>query len=107
MATFPDSIVDLVWDRATPVDGFNPSIWRKDFADAWICRQQYGKDSFFGWEIDHLRPVSKGGTDALDNLYPLHWRNNNFKSDNYPNFQTAITSSDKTNIEEIKSWRAR
>jgi len=40
--------------------------------------------SKFGWEIDHIRPVSKGGSDRLDNLQPLYWENNRRKGDTYP-----------------------
>lgn len=79
MANFTDEIINRVWQRATPVANNDPNIWRKDYAGAWIRRDHYGKESKYGWEIDHLRPVSLGGTDVLDNLYPLHWQNNRKK----------------------------
>ena len=40
----------------------------------------------YGWKIDHIKPVAKGGTDDLNNLQPLQWANNRHKSDNYPNW---------------------
>ncbi|KUG25132.1 hypothetical protein ASZ90_005048 [hydrocarbon metagenome] len=36
----------------------------------------------YGWEIDHIIPLSLGGTDDIANLQPLHWENNRKKSDN-------------------------
>ena len=44
-----------------------------------ICRILYGyRTSQFGWEIDHVSP---NGPDSIDNLIPLHWKNNVDKSD--------------------------
>ena len=37
-----------------------------------------------GWEIDHLKPVSKGGTDHLNNLAPTYWHKNRQKGNKYP-----------------------
>ncbi|MCF8239512.1 MAG: HNH endonuclease [Saprospiraceae bacterium] len=39
------------------------------------------RTSDYGWEIDHIRAVSNGGNDDLENLQPLHWRNNAAKWD--------------------------
>jgi len=30
----------------------------------------------YGWEIDHIFPVSRGGLDVFPNVRALHWRNN-------------------------------
>jgi 5-methylcytosine-specific restriction endonuclease McrA len=44
---------------------------------------QYGnRNSDYGWEIDHINPVSNGGTDILSNLQPINWKNNSAKGDN-------------------------
>ena len=104
---YSSQLIEKMWLEAAIEQGFNPEIWRKDFAGAWICRDQYGMRTWFGWQIDHLRPISKGGSDIQSNLCPMHWRNNLKKSDDYPNFLSEITSEGNQNIEFIKSWQIR
>lgn len=43
----------------------------------------YGKLSKLGWEIDHSKPVSEGGTNHLNNLQPMNWLANRSKSNKY------------------------
>jgi len=55
-------------------------------------RDKYGVTGQWGWEIDHIIPLAKGGSDALSNLQPLMWENNRQKSDNYPNWRCNIAA---------------
>jgi 5-methylcytosine-specific restriction endonuclease McrA len=74
--------VNKVWEKATIIPGVNPKVKRKDKCGATIAKSAYGDhNSNFGWDVDHIKPVSKGGTDALSNLQPLHWKNNARKGD--------------------------
>jgi 5-methylcytosine-specific restriction endonuclease McrA len=65
------------WERARPIEGWLPSIWRHDRYASVIKYEDYGKrSSEHGWEIDHIIPSALGGSDAYSNLAALHWRNN-------------------------------
>lgn len=75
--SFSQYIIQKVWQKGRVVPGYDPNIWRKDEFGAWIGRNDYGdRNSRYGWEIDHIRPESQGGSDELSNLRPLQWQNN-------------------------------
>jgi len=77
--SFPEDIVQKVWEKAREVAGQDSNRWRLDQCGAWIGRNEYGdrsKPLNYGWEIDHIKPQSEGGTDDLSNLRPLQWENN-------------------------------
>ncbi len=82
---FSSSTIQAVWNKAPIAFGYDSSQWRRDKCGALIMRSAYGNtSSSYGWEIDHDRPVSKGGSDDLYNLQALQWENNRHKADNYP-----------------------
>ncbi len=64
--------VDKVWDKGRPIRGRNPNLYRKDAFGNRMYKPSYGKGGENGWEIDHIRPKAKGGSDALSNLRPLN-----------------------------------
>lgn len=86
--TFGSLIVESVWNKAKILPGY--TNYRIDICGAIIKREDYGKTTQYGWEIDHIIPVALGGTDNIRNLQPLQWENNRFKSDNYPNWSCKI-----------------
>lgn len=72
-----DSIAEQVWLKGRPVEGYSEDVWRYDAANNLIRHDDYGdRNSAHGWEIDHIVPRSRGGSDRLLNLRPLHWRAN-------------------------------
>lgn len=73
--------------------GFDPTSIRMDACGAPIKRWDYGQTSEFGWEIDHIKPVSLGGGDEINNLQPLHWQNNRHKADKWPNWTCAVVAA--------------
>lgn len=90
---FDLATINAVWAKATIVPGNDAAVIRKDSCGAWIKRVDYGKTTEYGWEIDHIQPVAKNGTDELYNLQPLHWQNNRHKSDNWPSWSCAVKAA--------------
>ena len=89
--SFDEAAIERVWQKGIAEPG-HPSF-RKDICGATIYRGKYGKTEPLGWEIDHIQPVSKGGTDDISNLQPLQWENNRTKGDNSPNDWTCKVRS--------------
>ena len=79
-----DELAEKVWLKGEIVtekdnngNAFSPDEWRRDDDGKAIRHDDYGnRDSDFGWEIDHIRAVSDGGSDDIRNLRPLYWKTN-------------------------------
>ena len=80
--SFDEQTIEAVWNKAKPQPGY--TIFRSDACGKDIKRDEYGKQTKYGWEIDHKKPIAKDGTDDLDNLQPLYWETNRAKGDTYP-----------------------
>ena len=90
---FLESVIEEVWNKAKIIPTYDPSEWRQDVAGAWIRRFDYGdRESCWGWEIDHIKPLALNGTDVLNNLQPLQWENNVAKCDDFPSWWAKVSS---------------
>ena len=65
------------WEKAFPIPRHDATVIRSDFEDKIIKWAEYGQQSSYGWEIDHITPIAIGGTDTLDNLRARHFRRGN------------------------------
>ena len=72
-----DETILAVWKKGTIDPDYDSALWRNDAFGRAMRFQDYGnRNSVAGWEIDHIKRVSDGGTDDLSNLRPLHWKSN-------------------------------
>ncbi|MEW7292193.1 HNH endonuclease signature motif containing protein [Aquimarina sp. 2304DJ70-9] len=66
-----------VWKKGKVITGYSSDTWRTDKCGKTMKWDDHGdRDSNYGWEIDHIDPVSNDGSDDIINLQPLHWENN-------------------------------
>ncbi len=87
---FDEDTIEAVWQKGNPEP--QNAGFRKDACGATMQRTKFGKTEKWGWEIDHIMPAAKGGTDELSNLQPLQWENNRSKGDDYPNYSCKVRS---------------
>lgn len=73
-----------IFGKAKKIKGKNPDRYRMDNYGNVIFFNSYGLNSEMGWEIDHIKPKSKGGSDNSRNLRPLLTVKNRRKGDKYP-----------------------
>jgi hypothetical protein len=78
---FSQNLLPAVWAKGRVVPNYEPSEWRYDVYGTPIRWSDYGQTTQHGWEVDHIVPACRRGSDALQNLQPLQWQNNRTKGD--------------------------
>ncbi len=63
---------DNVWNKAKKIVGKDPDLYRRDPYGKTMYKPSHGKSSGMGWDIDHIHPKSKGGSDTTRNLQALN-----------------------------------
>lgn len=95
-----------VWEKASRVKGFDPDLIRKDCCGALILKSEFGnRNSKFGWEIDHVYPLSRGGDNDIVNLRPMQWENNVAKGDDFPVYNRAVRAEGHDNIHDKSQFK--
>lgn len=75
-----DTKFNKIWEKGRNVRGKSTNLYKRDEEGRVIYKPSYGKTSSMGWEVHHKKPRSKGGTDNIRNLIPLHWTSHRRRS---------------------------
>ena len=78
-----DALKSEVWNKARKIAGHDPDIYRQDSCGRTIRYVDHGKRGEFGWKIDTILPLSRGGSSDSFNLQPLHWQNHQIKRQHF------------------------
>ena len=75
-----EHVIKLVWEKGIEIPNYPRDTWRLDYCGGVMHFPDFGnRNNQYGWEIDHINPVTNGGNDLLTNLQPLSWKMNDKK----------------------------
>jgi 5-methylcytosine-specific restriction endonuclease McrA len=74
---------DAVWDKAKKIRGKDPELYRQDPYGNAMYKPSHGKSSDMGWDVDHIKPESKGGKTTTRNLQALNSSVNRSKGNSF------------------------
>jgi len=72
---------EKAWNNAKEIRGKDPDFYRQDPYGNTMYKLSYGKGTTMGWDVDHIKPSSRGGSDATVNLQALNSSVNRSKQD--------------------------
>ena len=107
MCKIDKELLNYLWEKAFPVEGYDKEKYRHDACGAWIEKSKYGdRTSSFGWEIDHIYPqsllkkknVTQEEIDDRRNMRALNWQNNDSKGVDYPSYQAKVKADENKNV---------
>jgi 5-methylcytosine-specific restriction endonuclease McrA len=64
--------INKAWGNAAKLRGKDPDLYRQDSYGNPMYRHSHGKSSEMGWDVDHITPQSRGGSNATRNLQALN-----------------------------------
>jgi hypothetical protein len=108
-----ETLKEMAWNSARAVPEHDPATERLDACGAWIHYADFeNHDSDYGWEIDHVYPISKLRSKKIPrqlwnhstNIRAMHWKNNQSKANSYPYYLTLVESKGDVNIDCSKTY---
>lgn len=97
-----EKIINNVWEKAHPFMG-NPEF-ALDVCGAIIKKEDFQKQTPYGWDIDFIKPLKKKGKKLLINMRPMHWKNIQYKANDYPSYTAKVVANGLTNIEITRKF---
>eukprot|EP00743_Colponemidia_sp_Colp-15_P009263 GILK01010119.1.p1 GENE.GILK01010119.1~~GILK01010119.1.p1 ORF type:complete len:318 (-),score=28.63 GILK01010119.1:65-1018(-) len=92
---FSSAEKENAWQKADPIPGCNPDVYRKDKMGNRMHFGSYGKNTSVGWHMDHSKPLASGGTSHPNNLHALQAAQNHSKGGKYPyDYQSSERKGD-------------
>lgn len=81
--SFTKGRLKKIWNKGGRIKGKDPELYRKDIYGNTMFKPSYGQSGGMGWNVDHAKPQSKGGTNNISNLQPMNTVANTKKGNKY------------------------